>query len=281
MKENEIDDTKLTAHLTVGFFTLMGLLLIAVSLLIKNYDYWHNLLKELGIVIFAVFTVSFLYEMTVARKYERRFLDLLKLQVQQGESNAAVCAKLGIEQIFTTRDGYETLYSLPDLASEMNSNSTLRVVAKSSFQLMGRPDIFKNALSAGGIVEICLFDPTSDPVEAAKSFDLEISDIQSAISVFRKNVARWIETATPPGSLEIRYHRVPLNDSFLQIDSPKLNYCVWDVSFGRDNSSKRIFLLDPDKAFGADLANRYGRIWNEATTVFKYSSGLVDPDKLA
>jgi hypothetical protein len=164
--------------------------------------------------------------------------------------------------------------------SEMDKDSTLRVVAKSSFQLMGKPEIFKAAIQGGAIVEICLFDPASDPAEAAKSFDLEISDIQSALSVFRKNVARWLETAKPPGSLEIRYHRVPLNDSFLQIGTPKVSYCVWDISFGRDNSDKRIFFLDSEKLFGADLANRYGRIWSEGTSVFKYSAGFVGLDKL-
>lgn len=280
MKEQEYDDIKLTANLLIGLCIVFGLLLIAISLLIPEYPFWHDLLRELGIVIFTVFAVSFLYETTVARKYEQRFLNLLRLQIEQGERNAAACAKLGIEQIFVTRDLYESRHPLSDLLSKMDENSTLRVVAKSLFQLMGRPDILKATIKGGSIVELCVFDPASEPAEVAKSFDLEISDIQSALAVFRKNMVRWLETVKPAGSLEIRYHRIPLNDSFLQISTTATGYCVWDISFGRDNSSKRIFFLDSEKPLGTDLANRYGRVWSEGVSVFKYSAGFVGLDKL-
>jgi hypothetical protein len=73
-------------------FVLTGLLLIAVSVALPHEGsagYVREIIKELGIVILSVFTVSFLYERLVAEKYLQQFLTLLRGQLQEGESNAA------------------------------------------------------------------------------------------------------------------------------------------------------------------------------------------------
>lgn len=67
-------------------FVLTGLLLIAISVALPHdgsAGYLRELLKELGIVILSVFTVSFLYERLIAEKYLHQFLSLLRGQLQE------------------------------------------------------------------------------------------------------------------------------------------------------------------------------------------------------
>lgn len=96
----------ITRHIGI-ILVLSGLLLITVSFLIPGLGPWHSLLreltKELGIVLLAVFGVSLLYELILAKRYIRTFLHLLGREVMKGESNAAMCAYLGIRKIFPNR----------------------------------------------------------------------------------------------------------------------------------------------------------------------------------
>lgn len=86
-------------------FILIGLVLILVSFAIPHEGVWKNYLRdifrELGVVASSVFTVSLLYERLIAKKHVQQFLGLLRDLIEQGESNAAICARLGIVKIFT------------------------------------------------------------------------------------------------------------------------------------------------------------------------------------
>lgn len=266
-------------------FVLTGLLLIAISVALPHdgsAGYLRELLKELGIVILSVFTVSFLYERLIAEKYLHQFLSLLRGQLQEGETNAAACARLGILEIFPTRDVFELKHPIANWTSTLTTESTLRIVAQSLFLLMSKVETIKTAIERGAQVEFCITSPTGPIALAEKISGLEVSDIQSAVSVFKKQIGEWVKQEKPPGRVELRYHQLPLVDSYLVLNSSTLRIAVWDLSFGRATTAKRILLLDPDKPLGADLAARYSSVWDESAdmTVFKYEEGEVKVDTL-
>jgi hypothetical protein len=283
-RPNDMDTTSKWLMVTFG---LGGLLLIMISIALSHRGfsgYWSELTKELGIVVLAVFTVSFLYERLVAEKYFEHFLAQLRGQLQQGESNAAACAQLGIIEIFPTRDVFEMKYPIAGWTSSLAAGSSFRIVAQSLFLLMGKVETIKAAIARGADVEFCVTDPTSTgpTVRAERISGLEVSDIMSAVSVFKKQIADWTRVAKPPGSVELRYHQLPLIDSYMVLRSPTVQVAAWDLSFGRATTSKRIFLLDLEKPLSVDLSGRYGRVWDDslASTVFRYQRGEVHVDNL-
>lgn len=278
-------ETNANSKWLIVIFVLVGLLFIATAIALPEVGfagYLRELLKELGIVIFAVFTVSLLYEKLVAEKYLQQFIGLLRGQLQRGESNAAVCAQIGILEIFPTRDVFEMKYPIANWTSTMAAGSSLRIVAQSLFLLMSKVETIKVAIERGAHVDFCVTDPNGPIISAEKISGLEVSDILSAVSVFKKQIAEWVKQAKPPGTVELRYHQLPLVDSFLLLNSATLRVAVWDLSFGRATTTKTILLLDPEKPLGENLTKRYGRVWDESSvsTVFKYEAGAVGVDDL-
>lgn len=257
---------------------LSGLLLLFLSILLEQYlagtlntDWLHLLeefLRELGIVVFTVSSVSLLYELFVAEKYMSLFLQQLRIQVEQGESNAAVCALLGINRIFPTRRQYETAYPLDDLMAAFAPGSSLRIVARSLFLLMGQPVAIRKAVEQGGSIELCLFNPQDSRMSNMP--DLERTDIQAAISRFEKELVTWVKSNLPPGSIELHTHSVSLFDSYTSLRSSSDHFVVWDLSFGRDVGQKRILMLDPEKPLARDIGKRYNHVWENSRTIFKY-----------
>jgi hypothetical protein len=264
-------------------FILIGLVLILVSFAIPHegvWNYFRDIFRELGVVASSVFTVSLLYERLIAKKHIQQFLSLLRDLIEQGESNAGTCARLGIIKIFYSRDAFEREFPLADLlrpAAQVN----LRVVAQTAFLLMNRAVALKAAIQEGAAVELCIFDPSSLPEDCRKNPDLLVSDIQSAVSVFETQIASWARTEKPKGKVELRYHQVPIFDSLLVVESPNQSLAVWDLGFGRDVTEKRTLLVDPAKAFGKGLTRRYGYVWNNAKTVFRYDGQQVSVDALS
>ena len=262
---------------------LVGLILLLVSLLLDREqvpEVLVDLLKELGIVVLAVFAVSLLYELFVAQKYMEQFLEYLRSEVQRGESNAAVCALLGVTRIFPTRQRYEVEYPLEDLTTAFRSGSTLRIVARSLFLLMGKPAPLARAIQQGGTLELCAFDPRSSSSQAATMPDLEVSDIEAALARFKKDIADWIRSNKPSGVVQLRHHGITLFDSYVSLESPTHRFVVWDLSFGRDTTQKRIIMLDPAKPLAADLRKRYDQVWENSHTVFHYDGSTIIVDEL-
>jgi len=242
-KQKEPADS--TVKWVVTVFILAGLLLIVISVALPHegiWTYFKDFLKELGIVVLSVFAISLIYERTVAEKYLDYFLSRLRLQVEEGESNAATCAHLGIIRIFSTRDVFEMTYPLAQLVAGLTGESQLRVVARSIFLLVTKADMIQKAISQGAQVELCLIDPSSPPEEIAKAPDVELGDIHSVVSTFRKQIANWVETTKPRGKVEVRFHQIPFIDSFTSISSANHHFIAWDISFGRAITSKNLSL---------------------------------------
>ena len=68
---NASKDTKVISDLAISLIVALGLLLIVLSIMIPLEGipgYFHELLKELGIVLFSVFAVSWIYERLITKK---------------------------------------------------------------------------------------------------------------------------------------------------------------------------------------------------------------------
>jgi hypothetical protein len=272
------DTTTTPTVLLSLLLVLLGLLLLALSGLMSDQGaaaYFRAFFKDLGIVILAVTTVHLLYHLILARSYQDEFMELLHREVALGESNAAVCAALGIVRIYPSSTVFEQDHPLSAWLPRLTAGSRLRVVGRSLFLLMGKAEILRSALRQGAQLELCLLHPDTPPAEARKITELEVFDIHAAVSVFTKKIADPIAVEKPPGSAELRYHRLLLFDTYLHLDSPTDPVVVWDLSFGPDASAKRIVVLDARKSFAADLTRRYGDIWTGSTPAYEYKQQTV------
>jgi hypothetical protein len=272
------DTTTIPTVLLSLLLVLLGLLLLALSGLMSDQGaaaYFRAFFKDLGIVILAVTTVHLLYHLILARSYQDEFMELLHREVALGESNAAVCAALGIVRIYPSSTVFEQDHPLSAWLPKLTAGSRLRVVGRSLFLLMGKAEILRSALRQGAQLELCLLHPDTPPAEAGKITELEVFDIQAAVSVFTKKIADPIAAEKPSGSVELRYHRLLLFDTYLHLDSPTDPVVVWDLSFGPDASAKRIVVLDARKSFAADLTRRYANIWTGSTPAYEYKQQTV------
>lgn len=265
------------------FFILLGLLMIAISVDITHQqeglrETFSEFLKELGIVVLAVFTVSLLYELLVAKRYHERFINLLGNLMKRGDSNRAACARLGITQIFPSRNDFERDHPLASLTSNFASGSSIRIVAQSLNHLMNNPKVLKEAIRNGAQVELAIFDPKSTPSEIDKHPDLILEDLEGTVAVFKRNIVNWLKKELPTGGIELRYHQVLIFDSFVHLKSEEQNLIVWDWGFGRDLAAHRILMLDPKEILGLDILERYKHVWKDAKAAFKYENKVISTD---
>jgi hypothetical protein len=276
--------TTIPAVLLSLLLALLGLLFLALSGLLSDQGiaaYFRTFFKDLGIVILAVTTVHLLYHLILARSYQDEFMELLRREVALGESNAAVCAALGIVKIYPNATLFEQDHPLSAWLPRLTVGSRLRVVGRSLFLLMCKAEILRSALRQGAQLELCLLHPDTPPAEAAKITELEAFDIRAAVSLFTKKIAEPIAAEKPPGSVELRYHRLVLFDTYLHLYSPTDPVVVWDLSFGPDASAKRIVVLDARKSLAADLTRRYADIWAGATPAYEYKQQTVTANHLS
>jgi len=282
-KQTASDGTSTINKLSIVLFILVGIVLIAVSVALPHDGiggYGREFLKELGVIVLAVFTVSWIYEKLVAHRHLVEFQKVLNTQLHQLETKSAACDRLGISEIFPTRDVFEAQYPLADFTSKLVPNSEFRIVARSLYLLMNKPKPIKDAIQRGVHVKLCLFSPDAPTADVEKIPDLEISDIQSTISTFRKNFVDWVTRTKLSGSLELRYHQVHLFDSYTTANIGSRSIGIWDLSFGRDTTSKRILVVELNRGLGADLSKRYDAIWKNAVPKFKYGGEVVSLNEL-
>jgi hypothetical protein len=271
LNEASLRETRRSVRRVVYLFIVIGICLIAVSFLLPPaWGFRRELCKELGIVVLSVFTVSIVYEALLAERHQDQFMAILRAQIERGESNAAICEKLGILKIFPTRDVFEMEYSFASMVANLVGGDQIRIVARSLFIIMTHPEAIRRGLMQGARFEFCILDPNCQTI--AQNPSMVPGEIQAALSIFRTEISEWVTTAKPPGSITLRFHQSPLLDSCLMLNSASLNTCAWDLSFGRDLSSKRIFFIDLKKPLGKDLWNRYDGIWKntEQNTSFDY-----------
>lgn len=269
------------ATLVFLLLAITGLLLIAVSFIpdfFHKSDLLRDLSRELGIVLLTVFTVSLIYEWLLTEVHLEKFRSLLAEEVQRGESNAAVCAKLGVTRIFTTRDSFERDYPISSVMGELKSGDRVRIVATSLFHIMNKADALRKALSRGVYIELCLLSPNFSDV--SKVPGLVSADIVSAVIAFKRDVRDWLLEQKPSGRVELRCHEMPLSASFSMFLSKKRDLGIWDLSFGRDLGDKRVFVVDPSTGIGLDLRTRYDGIYDDAVEVFRYHDRKADIDRV-
>jgi hypothetical protein len=272
-----------TAKLVLFIFALAGLLLILTSLFMlhpSKWEYLGELLKELGIVVLSVFSVSLIYELLLAEKHLENFQALLRSEIQQAETSSAACAQMGVSEIFPSRDKFESKYPFAGLVAGTDKCSNIRIIGISLFHIMNQSESLKRALESGAKIELCLFDPAKFPHLHPKLPDLEVSDIHSAVATFKKQIVAWIEGAMPKGEIELRYHDIYLFQSLAKFKTGGRELGVWDLSFGRDIRAKRIIIVNPTWGLGLDLSTRYDAIWNTSSTVFRYENGQVTDTKI-
>jgi hypothetical protein len=278
-----VRDIRTLSGLILALLMAFGALLLLGSYVAHEKGaspYVCDFLKDLGIVIAAVCAVHLMYEALLAEKYFHRFAARLREEVEKGETNVATCAALGIERIFLTRDVFEQAYPLGPLLAPLGNGDRLRVVARSLFLLMSKAQIIKGAIERGAVVELCVLDPATPQDQASRYTALMVTDIASAVAVFTDTIAAWAGVSKPPGAVELRYHDLVLFDSYTSIHGPGRNLVVWDLSFGRDVTEKRMLLLDAAKPLAADLTKRYDQIFDKAALWFEYRQGAVKTDRL-
>jgi hypothetical protein len=272
-----------TATLLQLILVVGGLGLIAVSLLVPDHGvsgYVRELLKETGIVLFAVFSVSLLYERLLAERHQRHFLANLREEITRGEGNAAMCGSLGILRFFLGRHSYEAVHPLPQVTSDLTMGDSLRIFGKTLFITATKAEVVKSLLARGVTIELCLLDP-SLPHEAMRLYnDVAMSEIVTSLDRFKTGLRTWLMTTRPPAKCSIRFHHAATIDSYFHAMGKETTFEAWEWSFGPDLSQKRILVLDSSKPLGRDVAARYERLWLAAEAAFSYDNGRVLVDQL-
>lgn len=263
---------------------LSGALLLALSVPIHETGYSAYLkvfLRELGIVLLAVFSISLIYEVWLFEKYQHRFLAALTGQIERGETNAANCEYLGIRRIFRSRHEFERQHPFHDLVKSIDKGGSLRVVGRSLFGTTTQVAELRAALERSARIELCLLDPKLGADDLRTSPDVDPGDITAALGVLKIKLIPRLATDSVPGEIEVRCHRIHLLDSFMQVTSSS-SFCVWELTFGRDlGESKRLLMLDPSKGLGHNLRGRYQLVWDQARPIFHWKDGKVTVDELS
>lgn len=190
------------------------------------------------------------------------------------------CSEIGLIEIFLNREFFQNKYPLSTIVTEATTGSKFRIIGRTLFLLMNRPEEIQTAIMQGANVQMCFFDTNANSFILKELAYYEISDTISAISTFKRFFIDWLKDKTPPGSFEIRYHQVHLLESYFTFLYSGKQIAIWDLSFGRDISAKRIMLFDTKIGLGADLDKRYQQIWDLSKPKFKYIDKNISLDEL-
>lgn len=266
---------------------MLCLLMIAIGIIMilvtQNLEVsiWKSLLESLGILFTTIFFISFLYEMFIAEKHFEQFRELIRSQLECMDNVQSACGRLGIREIFESRNDFEAKYPLFTLFSKTKQNSRILVVGRSMFFFFNRGDAIKRALQNGSNMQIACISPAEINDVLIKVCYLWDSDIQSAIHGVN-DLLQWIEEKKPQGTFELRIHMAPLPDSILYVESGNGKLMAWDMTFGRDTNQKRVFIIEPDESnIGSDLLKRYEAVWDLGKVYVKVeSSGRITVNKL-
>jgi len=259
--------------------TMMTLLMIAIGIILILSAQWldlgilRSLLESFGILFTSIFFISFLYEKFIAEKHFEQFRVLIRSQLESMDSVQSMCARLGIREIFESRNDFEAKYPLFALFSKTKPNSRILAIGRSMFFFFNRGDAIKSALQNGSNMQIACISPTEISDVLMKVCYLWDSDIQSALHGVNE-LLQWIEDKKPPGTFELRVHKAPLPDSILYTESGNEKLMAWDMTFGRDTNQKRIFVIEPGEGnIGDDLLKRYEAVWSLGEVYIKVESG--------
>ena len=248
----------------------IGIALISGSFWFPEHSLFREIVKELGIVLVSVFGVSILYEMFVAEKHFLKFNQLLAKLIERSTTNAAICERLGILQIFPTKQEYLEQFKFYDLCSHIKKGGRLRIIGSALFNVLRQDKALKIALESGAKVELALLDPnTPDEIFQLLKPHVQRGELNASLDRFH-DLAEDIKASNFEGTLELRYHRIPLFEAFAEFQTSSDSINVWEVSFAVGGDNKRDFLLDPEKPFSKDMQERYDRIWQSGRIAFRY-----------
>ncbi|MBW2618047.1 MAG: hypothetical protein JRC92_04150 [Deltaproteobacteria bacterium] len=270
-----------TTGITIIIIALIGLIFFILSYALpEQMTTINKLIRELGIVLFAVCGISMIYEVFVAEKHFSKFADMLHKQIERGENIAAACMQLGIVEIFSRRDNYEDKYPLSEIANSVTPRSAFRVIGKTLFMIMGKPNYIKEAMKRGGTIELCMFNPEINIDTLRQVLGAETSDSMSALSVFRNHFMEWLRNERPPGRIEIRYHKIDLFDSYFGFVLNGTEFVAWDIEFTRDVATNKVIMFNPTIGLGKELKERYDKMWKMSEQKFIYKDRKIEVDEL-
>lgn len=255
---------------------LFGIVLILSGKAVKpSLPTISALLDFVGITFIGVFAVSFFYQTLIAEKHFKDFKDLLTTQLKEMDSIQSKCSKLGILELYDTRNDYERYYPLMQVIERCPEQGEIICVARSLFHLLNKTGELKKGLKDGKIFKFACVDPDNISSSLQKISQLYKPDIDSALMAL-KGLITWAIQNKAKGSIELRYHDVDLPDSvFIFRTENNDQKLVWDLGFGRDLNQKRVIILNTEAPLGNDLKSRYTIIFDGAHSKIKYSNGII------
>jgi len=266
---------------------LAGVLMIVVSYQIPfkgvgDVETAKDLLKEFGVVLVSVWGVSLFYEHFLAERHFRKFHANLETLIRQGETNAAACEGLGILEIHRNRRSFEEKRSFGSQSKDVGPGDIVRITGRSLiFSLYGWQNL-RHIVENGATLNLCLYDPSirQTPLEYLSGYSPQETDL--VINRVINRITPWLKTALPKGTIEIRYHRIHLLDSLLEIKRQHEHRVSWDLNFGEGTEERQVFYVIGNGPLGRNLTTgRYGIIWDHSTVMFRYTKGSVEVDKLS
>lgn len=264
---------KESTYMWSAVMILLGIIFILLGKVFNIENTVKGVLEFVGITFVGVFAVSLIYQRFVAEKHFEDFKALLAGELKEMDSIQSKCLKLGINEVFETRNTYETGYPLMNIMEQSSENGKIICVARSLFHLLNKTGELKKGLEKGLTFELACVDPDKITPSLEKVSLMYKSDTDSALRAL-KDLLGWAIKTNAKGSIELKYHEVDLLDSgFIFTSRNGKKKLVWDLSFGRDLTQKRVIILDTDYPLGKDLKSRYMTIYQNATSQIRYSNG--------
>ncbi len=269
-------EAKESTYMWSAIMILVGIVFILLGKVLNIDNTIKGVLEFVGITFVGVFAVSLIYERFVAEKHFEDFKRLLTTELKEMDSIQSKCTKLGINQIFETRYTYETEYPLMNIIDHSPEDGEIICVARSLFHLLNKTGELKKGLEKGLTFKLALIDPEKINPSLEKVSLLYKSDIDSALKAL-KDLISWAIKNKAKGTIELKYHWADFPDSvFIFTSKDRKKKLVWDLTFGRDLTQKRVIIFDTDYPLGKDLKSRYMTIYQNATLQIKYSNGNVE-----
>ncbi len=268
-------DAKESTYMWFALIILFGIVLILLGKSLNIDITIKGILEFVGTTLVGVFAVSLIYERFIAEKHFEDFKKLLTSELKEMDSIQSKCMKLGIKEILETRNAYEMEYPLMNIIEQSPDNSKIICVARSLFHLLNKTSELKKGLEKGLTIELACVDPSKVTPSLEKVFFLYKSDIDSALNALR-DLLNWAIKTNAKGSIELKYHWADFPDSvFIFVSKSGEEKLVWDLSFGRDLTQKRIIIFDTDYPLGENLRRRYLAIYQNAALQIQYSNGKI------
>jgi hypothetical protein len=286
-------------HRTIVFGMIVGLVLILISIVFReefssltdrlDFDdrekffgrLIDDLFKEVGIVLISVWGISLFYEKYIADRHFTVFHSHLVNLVARGESNAAVCEGLGILRIYRDRQSYEEEHSFAEETNRLGQGDYLRIIGRSLIFLIYNWQRLTPLIDNGAALELCFIDPQFDDPTFSAVAGYSSTETTLAIERIKDSFIPWLDRTRPKGSLEIRFHRFALLDSYTEKKEGEEYRSAWDLNFGEGLQSRYVFYMNTKGIFGEKLSGqRYKLIWDQSEIMFKYQDGRASINNL-